>query len=122
MSPSAVIFGPMIAIFTEALLLELSVRFLGRTIAGYVIGSMMAMSWNLVQKILNYIIFYGSNIIDVYSSLLKMAQKQLNIQTDIVWLPILFLLIVYSLFGLLAAVIGIRVGRKMRRQPVQDLL
>jgi nucleoside-triphosphatase THEP1 len=118
MSPSAVIFGPMTAIFTEALLLELSVRFLGRTIPAYVIGSMMAMSWNLLQKILNYIIFYGSNIIDVYSSLLKMAQKQLNIQTDIVWLPILFLLIVYSLFGLLAAIIGIRVGRRIRRQPV----
>ena len=113
MSPSAVIFGPMIAIFTEALLLELFVRLLGRTIAGYVIGSMLAMSWNLVQKILNYIIFYGSNIIEVYSNLLKFAQKQLNIQTDIVWMPIIILLVVYALFGLLAAVTGIRVGRKM---------
>src|SRR5665647_3732921 len=88
MSPSAVIFGPMIAIFSEAALLEIFVRLLGRTIAGYVIGSMLAMSWNLVQKILNYILFYGSNIIEVYSSLLKLAQKQLNIQTEIVWLPI----------------------------------
>jgi nucleoside-triphosphatase THEP1 len=121
MSPSAVIFGPMFAIFIEAALLEISVRLLGRTIPGYVIGSMLAMSWNLVQKILNYIIFYGSNIIDVYSSLLKFAQKQLNIQTDIVWMPIIFLLILYSLFGVLAAVTGIRTGRKMLSQPVQDL-
>jgi nucleoside-triphosphatase THEP1 len=120
LSPSAVIFGPMTAIFIESFLLEFSVRIMGRTIPGYIIGSMMAMSWNLVQKILNYIIYYGSNIIDVYSSLLKMAQKQLGIQTDIVWLPILFLLLVYSLFGLLAAVIGIRVGRKMRKQPVSE--
>ena len=121
MSPSAVIFGPMIAIFTEAFLLGLSVRLLGRTIAGYAIGSMLAMSWNLVQKIINYIIFYGSNIIGVYSDFLKFAQKQLNIKSDIVWLPIIVLLIVYALFGLLAAVTGIRVGRKMLRQPVQDL-
>jgi nucleoside-triphosphatase THEP1 len=120
MSPSAVIFGPMIAIFTEAFLLELSVRLFGRTVAGYAIGSMLAMSWNLVQKILNFIIFYGSNIIEVYSSLLKLAQKQLNIQTDIVWLPIIILLIVYALFGLLAAVTGIRVGNKMVKQPVSD--
>ena len=120
MSPSAVIFGPMIAIFTEAALLEISVRLLGRTIAGYVIGSMLAMSWNLVQKILNYILFYGSNIIEVYSNLLKLAQKQLNIQTEIVWLPIFILLIVYALFGLLAAITGIRVGRKMVKQPVSD--
>lgn len=117
MSPSAVIFGPMIAIFTEALLLEIFVRLLGRTYAGYIIGAMLAMSWNLFQKIANYIIFYGSNIIDVYTDLLKLAQKQLNIQSDIVWLPIIILLITYSLFGLFAAIIGIKVGRKMLKQP-----
>ena len=48
MSPSTMIFGPMIAIFTESLLLELSVRLLGKTIPGYIIGSMLAMSWVLV--------------------------------------------------------------------------
>lgn len=121
MSPSAVIFGPMIAIFTEALLLEVFVRLLGRNIAGFAIGSMLAMSWNLVQKILNYIIFYGSDIIEVYSNLLKIAQKQLDIRTEIVWLPIIVLLVVYSLFGLLAAITGIRVGRRMLREPVPDL-
>ena len=117
MSPSAVIFGPMIAIFTESLLLETSVRLLGRTIAGYLLGAILAMSWNLFQKIANYIIFYGSNIVEVYVDLLKIAQKQLNLQTDITWLPIFFLLIIYALFGLFAGAIGIRVGRKMLKQP-----
>ncbi len=121
MSPSAVIFGPMIAIFSEAFLLEIFVRLLGRTYVGYIVGAMMAMSWNLFQKIANLIIFYGSNIIDVYTDLLKLAQKQLNIQSDIVWLPIIALLIVYSLFGLFAAVIGIRVGRRMLKHPVSSL-
>ncbi|NSW94407.1 MAG: hypothetical protein HPY62_06845, partial [Bacteroidales bacterium] len=113
MSPSAVIFGPMIAIFAESVLLEISVRMLGRTIPGYLTGAMLAMSWNLFQKIANYIIFYGSNIVDVYVNLLGMARKQLNIQTDITWLPILILLVVYALFGLFAGFIGIRVGRRM---------
>jgi nucleoside-triphosphatase THEP1 len=120
LSPSAVIFGPMIAIFSEALLLEFSVRLLGRTLAGYLIGAMLAMSWNLFQKIVNYIIFYGANIIEVYNNLLKLAQKQLNIQTDIVWLPIIVLLIIFGLFGLFAGVIGIIVGRKMLKQPISD--
>ena len=102
MSPSAVIFGPMIAIITEAVFLELFVRLFGRTMAGYVIGSMLAMSWNLFQKIFNYIIFYGSDIIEVYSNLLKFAQKQLNIQSDIIWVPLIILLVIYALFGLLA--------------------
>jgi hypothetical protein len=117
MSPSAVIFGPMVAIFAEGLLLEISVRLFGKTLVGYALGSMLAMSWNLVQKILNYIIFYGANIIAVYSDLLKYAQKQLNITTDIVWMPLIILLVAYSLFGLLAAITGIRVGRRMVRKP-----
>ena len=116
MSPSAVIFGPMIAIFAESLLLEISVRIMGRTIPGYLAGAMLAMSWNLFQKIANYIIFYGSNIVDVYVNLLNIARKQLNIQTDITWLPILLLLVVYALFGLFAGFIGIRVGLRMTRQ------
>jgi nucleoside-triphosphatase THEP1 len=121
MSPSAVIFGPMIAIFMEGVLLELSVRLLGKTAAGFLIGAMAAMSWNLFQKILNYIIFYGSDIVDVYTNLLKMAQKQLNIKTDIVWLPIIILLVLYSLFGLFAAITGMRVGKRMLRQQKPEI-
>jgi nucleoside-triphosphatase THEP1 len=120
MSPSAVIFGPMIAIFSEALLLEFSVRLLGRTMAGFLIGSMLAMSWNLFQKIANYIIYYGADIIEVYNNLIKLAQKQLNIQTDIVWLPIIILLILYAVFGLIAGITGIITGRKLLHQPVTD--
>jgi nucleoside-triphosphatase THEP1 len=117
MSPSAIIFGPMIAIMAESLLLELFTRVLGRTYAGYIIGAMLAMSWNLLHKIGSYIISYGSNIVEVYTNLLNMAERQLNIKTDLVWLPIIILLIVYALFGFLAGVIGIRVGRKMLKQP-----
>ncbi|MFO8234108.1 MAG: nucleoside-triphosphatase [Bacteroidales bacterium] len=117
MSPSAVIFGPMIAIFSQAALLEISVRIFQKTIFGFIIGAILAMTWNLFQKIMNLIIFYGSNIVEVYSDLLKYAQKQLNIQFDIVWLPILILLAIYSLSGLLSAIIGIRVGNKIRQQP-----
>jgi nucleoside-triphosphatase THEP1 len=121
LSPSAVIFGPMIAIISESLLLELSVRLLGRTYAGYIIGAMMATSWNLFQKIINYIIFYGSNIVEVYANLLKYAQKQLNIQIDIVWMPILILLFIYSLFGLFAAVTGIKTGIKLKNRPTVSI-
>ena len=117
MSPSAVIFGPMIAIFSQAALLEISTRIFRRTIFGFVVGAMMAMSWNLFQKIFNMIVIYGSNIVDVYEDLLIYAQRQLNLQFDIVWLPILILLFIYSVSGILAAVIGIKAGIKIRQQP-----
>jgi nucleoside-triphosphatase THEP1 len=118
MSPSAVIFGPMIAILSESLLLEFSVRLFGRTIPGYFLGSMAAMSWNLFQKIVNYIIFYGAGIVEVYSNLLHMAQKQLHLHTDIVWLPIIIVFVADLIFGLFAGITGIKVGRKALREPL----
>ena len=117
MSPSAVIFGPMIAILSQSLLLETSVRLFGRTLAGFTIGAILAMSWNLFQKIINFIIFYGNNIIKVYESLVSTAQKQFHIQGDMTWVPILMLLIVYFILGLIAAIIGIKTGRKIASQP-----
>ena len=117
MSPSAVIFGPMVAIFSEAFLLELSVRLLGKTIPGFLLGSVLAMSWNLAQKVFNFIIFYGYNIVEVYTNLMKYAQKQLNLQFDAVWTPLILLLVIYALFGALAALIGIKTGRRLVNSP-----
>lgn len=119
MSPSAVIFGPMIAILSEAVLLEISTRLFGKSLVGFIIGAMLAMSWNLFQKIINFIIFYGFNIVELYTNLIKLAQKQLNIEFDIVWLPVLILLIVYCILGLISAIIGIKVGLKILKQPAK---
>jgi nucleoside-triphosphatase THEP1 len=120
MSPSAVIFGPMIAIFSESVLLELSTRLLGRTIPGYILGSALAMSWNLFQKIFNFIIFYGYNIVEVYTNLMRYAEKQLFLKFDAVWAPIVLLLILYALFGIVSAIIGIRTGKKIVSSPLTD--
>lgn len=120
MSPSAVIFGPMIAIFSEAMLLEISVRLLGKTMPGFFLGAILAMSWNLFQKLVNLIIFYGFNIVELYKNLIQYAQKQLNIHTELFWLPLIVLLVIYGLLGVLSAIIGIRVGRKILNQPFEQ--
>ncbi|HSM46568.1 MAG TPA: nucleoside-triphosphatase [Draconibacterium sp.] len=120
MSPSAVIFGPMIAIFSESVLLELSTRLLGKSIPGYILGSALAMSWNLFQKIFNFIIFYGYNIVEVYTNLMKYAEKQLFLKFDAVWAPIVLLLILYALFGVVSAIIGIRTGKKIVSNPLSN--
>lgn len=120
MSPSAVIFGPMIAIVSESLLLEISVRLLGKTFAGYILGSMLAMSWNLFHKIINLVIFYGPNMVELYKSLLKFIEKQFSFHFGNLWLPIFLLLIVYCLLGLVSAIIGMRVGRKMLAMPAEN--
>ncbi len=121
MSPSAVIFGPMVAIFSEGILLEASVRLAGRNIAGFILGGMLAMSWNLFHKIINFIIFYGFNIVDIYAELVRYAQKQFRLEGDLVWTPVLALLAVYCLLGLISALIGIRVGKRLLQRPPEQM-
>ncbi|MDD3877198.1 MAG: nucleoside-triphosphatase [Bacteroidales bacterium] len=116
-SPSAVIFGPMIAIFSEALLMELSVRIFRRNLFSYIIAGMLAMSWNLFHVLANYIIIYGFNIIELYVNLTKFAQKQLHIVNDNYWLPLLVLLLLYMLFGLIASITGIYIGKSAAKNP-----
>ena len=122
MSPSAVIFGPMVAIFMEALMLEISVRLLGRNFAGFFLGSALAMSWILFQKIINYIIFYGFNIVEIYADLLKYAERQLDITFDVFWLPIFILLVIYILFGLFAVFAAMRIGKRIMGNSKQTAL
>ncbi|MBP7508821.1 MAG: DUF2478 domain-containing protein [Prolixibacteraceae bacterium] len=110
-SPSAVIFGPMIAILMESFLLEISVRVLGRNIVGFILGSVFAMSWVFLQKILNFIIYYGFNIVDIYSNILKFSEKQFNVQFDTYWMPIFVLLGIYVIFGVFSAIVGISIAR-----------
>jgi nucleoside-triphosphatase THEP1 len=112
-SPSAVIFGPMIAIISEAFLLELSVMILGKNILGFLIGSALAMTWVLFQRIINFIIFYGANIIDIYANLMNMAEKQFQIQTDLVWMPIILLVAIHIITGITAGFIGVKAGRNL---------
>jgi hypothetical protein len=119
MSPSAVIFGPMIAIFSEAVLLEISVRIFGKTYFGFLIGSILAVSWNFAQKIVNFLIFYGFNIVEIYKSIMKFTEKQLNLHFDTLWIPILILLSGYVIIGIISAIIGIKTGKKLVSQPIE---
>jgi nucleoside-triphosphatase THEP1 len=122
MSPSAVIFGPMMAIVSESLLLEASVRVFGRTFVGFIVGSMFAMSWNLFQKIISLVIYYGGNMVDLYSRLTDYAARQLNLKFDTFWAPILLLLSLYAVFGAAAAIVGMRTGRKILSRPAETVL
>ncbi len=116
LSPSAIIFGPMIAIFAEAILMELSIRTLGRNLLGYGVGASLAMSWILVQKVANMIIFYGFNIVEIYTNLMGFAERQLNIHFDLFWMPIIALLVLYIIFGLIAVWIGVSIGKRLQTQ------
>jgi nucleoside-triphosphatase THEP1 len=122
MSPSAIIFGPMIAIIMESVLLEISVRILGRTYAGFIVGSMLAMSWNLFQKVFNMVIFYGGNLVEIYAGITGWASRQLSLKVDAFWAPLILLVSLYALFGAVTAVVGITTGRRIASLPPEETL
>lgn len=115
MSPSAVIFGPIVAIIAEAFLLEFSVRLFGKNFIGFFIGSAFAMSWVVVQRLANFIIYYGFNIVELYSNLMKYIDKQLHTSFDVVWMPIFILFLINIFSGFISAWLGIKAGRELQK-------
>jgi nucleoside-triphosphatase THEP1 len=114
-SPSAIIFGPMIAIFSEALLMEISTFAFRKSILAFLVGGALAMSWNLAQMLFGFIINYGSDIISLYQKLTEFFQKQTGIISSNYWWPIEIILIFYVAGGLFASAIGIYIGRVARK-------
>lgn len=110
-SPSAIIFGPMLAIFSEALLMELSTFAFRKNMVASLIGGALAMSWNIVQLLLVFVIKYGTNIIRLYEELIALFQRQLGIVSNNYWWPIEIILSFYLIGGMLSAAIGLYIGR-----------
>jgi len=119
-SPSAIIFGPMIAILSQSILIEIILRVFKRNLLTYILSGVLAMSWNFFQFVGNYIIIYGSNIIDLYKNLTTYTQKFFNIKTTNVWEPLFFLLAIYIFMGFISAVLGIYVGKKTLKEPLKS--
>ncbi len=113
-SPTAVILGPMVGIVAESLLMEIVTRLLGRSAPAYALGGALAVSWTLVQKIVNLIITFGPNVVTLYVKLCEFAERTLR-------LPFLgpveilgTLAGLHVLLGMTAALTAVRVGARTR--------
>jgi nucleoside-triphosphatase THEP1 len=110
-SPSAVILGPMIGILSEALILELIIRIIGKNPAAFIIGGALAVFSALAQKALTLLILYGGEIIPVLENMYLFATRQFRFDN----LPPSYLLIsisaVYLFSGALAGYAGYRAGK-----------
>ena len=79
-SPSALIFGPMIGIFTEALLIEIFIFTFGKNLVGYLIGGAFAVLATLLHKLISLLILYGFDFIKILSDLYLFAVKQIDLE------------------------------------------
>ena len=114
-SPSAIILGPMTAIMLEGFLFNFSLSLFGYNWFGYLTGGALCLLSALLHKIINLLILYGFNIIDIYINLFQFVTKQINMVNASFWMLLIVLSIVYALIGVFAASIGIVIGRKAQK-------
>lgn len=105
-SPTAFLLGPMVGIFSEALLLEIFTRLLGANLLGYMAGGALAVAGNLVQKIITLLIRYGFDFVIVFVNFYEFAIQQIGFSEILPWQMLTLIFGVYFLLGMTASAVG----------------
>jgi nucleoside-triphosphatase THEP1 len=111
-SPSAVILGPMIGIAMEGALLEACVRLSGNRVAGYLVGGALAVSWSMVQRMLNALIAFGPDVVRLYVEAYAFASRSLGVSGVGPFDLIATLIVLEWVVGGAAAAVGVRVASR----------
>lgn len=111
-SPSAVIIGPMVGIFTEAVLLEIFILLLGRNTIGYLVGGAFAVFSTILHKAVSLLILYGFDLIRILEELYKFAAKQIRMEDVSPKYLLIAVGVIYLIAGSVAGALGMRAGRR----------
>ncbi|MBI9037346.1 MAG: hypothetical protein JEY97_04365 [Bacteroidales bacterium] len=114
-SPSYILLGPMSGIFFEALMLELGITIFGANLSGFSIGGALALLSTLIHKVFSLLILYGLDIVIIYKNLFYFITKQINIKNADPWALIIMIIIFYILIGIIAALVGLTIGKKTKK-------
>lgn len=121
-SPSAVILGPMVGIFMEAVILEFIWILLGRNIIGFVVGGMVAVSWALVQKTLSLLILYGFDLVRIAEAFYLFLVKNTGLEGVSAIYLLGLVVAVYITAGTAAALAGYFSYRRIERSKGGEAL
>jgi nucleoside-triphosphatase THEP1 len=121
-SPSALIFGPMIGIFTEALLIEIFIFTFGKNLVGYLIGGAFAVLATLLHKLISLLILYGFDFIKILSDLYFFVVKQIDLEYLSPTFLIILIIFIYIITGMAGAIAGYTTGLKyLKTKSFSDL-
>jgi nucleoside-triphosphatase THEP1 len=115
MSPSAFILGPMIGIFTEAILIELFIFLFGKNLFGYLVGGAFAVLSTILHKLASLLILYGFDFIKILSDLYLFAVKQINLEHLSPVFMIILISVIYIITGMTASITGYLTGLRYLR-------
>lgn len=105
-SPSAIIIGPMVGIFMEALIIELFVFMLGRNVLAYMVSGALAVLWSLVQKVLFLLLMYGLDLVELAKTLYRYLIKISGIDGLSAVYLVAGISLLYVVVGAVAAIVG----------------
>ncbi len=111
-SPSAIILGPMVGIFSEAVIIEFFLVLLGRNLPAYLLGGAFAVLSALIHKVVSLLVIYGFDLLVIVEQLYRYIIRQLGMAEGEPMLLIGIITAAYGVVGMLAAVLGYLGGRK----------
>ncbi len=112
MSPSAIILGPMIGIFSEALIIEFVIMLFGRNLLGYLLGGALAVLSALMHKLVSLLVTYGFDLVIIVDQLYKYIIKQMGMTKGDPVLLLSTVMLAYLLLGIAGAIIGYLAGKR----------
>ncbi len=118
-SPSAIILGPMVGIFSEALIIELFILLMGRNLPAYMLGGAFAVLSALLHKVVSLLVIYGFDLVVIVEQLYRYIIRQLGMEKGDPWLLIGAIVAAYCLAGILAAITGYVAGRRALQLQVE---
>jgi hypothetical protein len=119
-SPSAVILGPMLGILSEAILLDLFIRLLGRSLPALMIAGGISVMAAFGQKIFNILVIYGFSLVRVYLNLFEFAARQIGYAESNPWVLIIVLAGIYFTMGVVSSIAGYMIGQRTLNIKPQD--
>lgn len=119
--PTSVILGPLIGIITEAILFQLAISFLGRNFFSYSLAGILAMFSAILHKVVSIILIYGWDIVEILENLYYVLLRITRIDLPVRKL-LLLLIVVYVVFGIIAAIIGMFSGKQLNKDNFSSFL
>ncbi|MEN8138715.1 MAG: nucleoside-triphosphatase [Bacteroidota bacterium] len=114
-SPSGIIIGPMVGIFTEAIFVEFITFILGRNLISYIFAGGFAVFSALLHKVVMMLIIYGWDLVKVLDSFYQFLVKKAGIENLSAFWLILLVSSVYFVAGAIGGTVGYLVAKKAKQ-------
>ncbi|MBN2498745.1 MAG: hypothetical protein JXR96_29410 [Deltaproteobacteria bacterium] len=116
-SPGGVIFGPMLGILTEAVLIECVLLLSSRAVLSACLAGALAACATLVHHVLKMWLFFGGKIIDLYISAIEGAGRAVGLGARAGWWALVALALIVAAIGAAGGLLGRHLGQRAARRP-----